>query len=298
MDKRKFKKIFLRPIKTSSHQPMFKSIASKQASSSPSTPVKPTKPIVSFADQLAAVIKSTERKPEDAKRKDLPLDIAKYRKRFDDTIIPIKDSIVESLVEGLPEDEAKAVIKDYYENEYKNEGTHPGNRIPITLENTGGYTKKKFDEFISKYRANKKKSEAHKSESSSDDDDDFTESPATSSSDSKHSSKIPSKKSAFTAVKSDSKRTKLADLSEADKAERHREQMKAWRQAHPDYNKTYRQRYYEENRDKILQKRREKRAEEKKQLEDYKKHMLSKQASSTSDAEASSDEEDVVEYKK
>jgi hypothetical protein len=284
---------------------MFKSIASKQAQSSSSLPttaipVKPTKPIVTFADQLAAVIKSTERKPEDTKRKDLPLDIGKHRKTYDETIIPIKDRIAKRFTKGLSDDEAQAVIKDYYENDLKSKSMTFSRRLLKTDELMGNYTDKKLQEFLEKYRADKKKDDKQIkeeskatavtaevadecSDSDSDTADDFSDSV----------SSTESKKSAFVPVKGDSKRTKLADLSETDKAERHREQMKAWRQAHPDYNKTYRQRYYEENRDKILQKRREKRAEEKKQLEDYKKHMLSMQSQSSM-----TDDDDMVEYTK
>jgi len=74
------------------------------------------------------------------------------------------------------------------------------------------------------------------------------------------------------AVKS---RTKLSDLSDEDKFLRHKEQMKEWREQHQDYNKTYRQKYYAENRDKILEKRRIKRQEEKKVLEEFKAYKAS-----------------------
>jgi hypothetical protein len=65
-------------------------------------------------------------------------------------------------------------------------------------------------------------------------------------------------------------RTKLGELSEAEKDERHRDQMKEWRSKNPDYNKTYRQKYYAEHREEILEKRRQKRVEEKKLLEEFK----------------------------
>jgi hypothetical protein len=85
----------------------------------------------------------------------------------------------------------------------------------------------------------------------------------------------------YQAKKEDSKavksRTKLSDLSDEDKVLRHKEQMKEWREQHPDYNKTYRQKYYAENRDKILEKRRMKRQEEKKALEEFKAYKSSMQ---------------------
>lgn len=61
-------------------------------------------------------------------------------------------------------------------------------------------------------------------------------------------------------------RTKLGNMTEGEKSGRHRDQMKTWRDTNPDYSKTYRQKYYEANREKILEKRRAKRAEEKRQL--------------------------------
>lgn len=70
-------------------------------------------------------------------------------------------------------------------------------------------------------------------------------------------------------------RTKLAELSEVDKASRHKEQMKEWRSKHPDYNKNYRQKYYAEHRDEILEKRRLKRQEEKRILEEFKAYKQS-----------------------
>lgn len=71
------------------------------------------------------------------------------------------------------------------------------------------------------------------------------------------------------------KKTKLGELSEDEKAERHKEQMKMWRSKNPEYNKTYRQKYYAENREAILEKRRAKRAEEKKILEEFKAYKAS-----------------------
>lgn len=66
------------------------------------------------------------------------------------------------------------------------------------------------------------------------------------------------------------RRSKLMNLSLEEKKQRQREQQKKWLAEHPDYNKTYREKYYQENREKILAKRRQKRAEEKKLLEEYK----------------------------
>ncbi len=66
------------------------------------------------------------------------------------------------------------------------------------------------------------------------------------------------------------KRTKLGDLSEEERVNRHREQMKEWRDKNPTYSKTYRQKYYAEHREEILEKRRLKRLEEKKNLEEFK----------------------------
>ncbi len=70
----------------------------------------------------------------------------------------------------------------------------------------------------------------------------------------------------------DSKRskTKLSDLSTIEKFERQKEQMKSWRSKNPEYNKTYRQKYYAEHRDEILEKRRMKRLEERKIIEAFK----------------------------
>jgi hypothetical protein len=76
------------------------------------------------------------------------------------------------------------------------------------------------------------------------------------------------------ALASTESRTKLSTLSEEEKVNRHKEQMKEWRKQHPDYNKTYRQRYYEEHREEILSKRRQKRAEHKRILDEAKKVIL------------------------
>jgi hypothetical protein len=120
----------------------------------------------------------------------------------------------------------------------------------------------------------KKQQENFEESSSSDDDtlsDTFSEEKVNKKTDSKREVNSASTKG-IVGSSSLKHNTKLSSLSEDEKKLRHKEQMKKWREEHESYNKSYRQKYYAENREKILGKRRETRIEEKKLLEEFKKY--------------------------
>lgn len=69
-------------------------------------------------------------------------------------------------------------------------------------------------------------------------------------------------------------KSKLSPLSSEEKQSKHKSQMKEWRSKNPEYNRTYRQKYYADHREEILEKRRQKRQEEKRILEAYKQSQV------------------------
>ena len=71
--------------------------------------------------------------------------------------------------------------------------------------------------------------------------------------------------------------TKLTGLEPEEKAERQRGQIKEWHNKKPNYGKEYRQKYYAEHREEILEKLRVKRMNDRKILQEHKELMKQQQ---------------------
>lgn len=125
--------------------------------------------------------------------------------------------------------------------------------------------KQKFDEELAK-ALNESKEQKKDVESSDDESSEDT-------SDAEHNGE--GKRSTPPGRASEKRRDKATKLSKlglgtpAQKDARHKEQMKDWRSKNPEYNRTYRQKYYAEHREEILEKRRQKRLEEKQIIEAF-----------------------------